>query len=103
MENNNQVRQAPQGNPSNVLVFGILGLVFALSTGILGLIFSIIGLSKANNYISTYGDIANQVRIGKRLSIAGLIVSLVCIAFVALLIVLIVANPDAFKEASRAV
>ena len=48
---------APQGNPTNVLVFGIIGL--ALSTmGIVGLIFSIIALKKANNYIATYGDIA---------------------------------------------
>ena len=76
-----------QGNPTNVLVFGIIGL--ALSTmGVVGLIFSIIALKKANNYIATYGDIANQVRIGRRLAIAGLIVS---IFFTVLYIIMIIA------------
>ena len=71
---------APQGNPTNVLVFGIIGL--ALSTmGIVGLIFSIIALKKANNYIATYGDISNQVRIGRRLAIAGLIVIIIFTIF----------------------
>ena len=72
MDNNNYVQAQPaqaQGSPSNVLVFGILGLAFC-ETGILGIIFSIIGLSKAKNYIATYGDVSNQVRVGKRLSIA---------------------------------
>ncbi|MBQ2357350.1 MAG: zinc ribbon domain-containing protein, partial [Ruminococcus sp.] len=48
---------APQGNPTNVLVFGILGLALS-ELGIVGLIFSIIALKKANNYIATYGDIS---------------------------------------------
>ncbi len=73
-----QQRPAPQGNPTQVLVFGILGLALGLSTGIVGLIFSILGLVKANQYVATYGDIANQVRIGKRLAIGGLIAS-ICI------------------------
>lgn len=102
MENNNQVRQAPQGNPSNVLVFGILGLALGCATGIVGLIFSIIGLSKANNYIETYGDISNQVRIGKRLSIAGVIVSIIMtiliITLIVLLVILAVNYPEDFKK-----
>ena len=59
---------APQGNPTNVLVFGILGLALS-GLGIVGLIFSIIGLKKANNYIATYGNIANQVRIARILEL----------------------------------
>lgn len=75
-------RQAPvaQGNPGKVLTFGILGLAFC-ETGILGLIFSIIGLTKAKNYIATYGPVSGQVRTGKILSTIGLILSIVMIVF----------------------
>ena len=81
---------APQGNPTNVLVFGILGLALS-GLGIVGLIFSIIGLKKANNYIATYGNIANQVRIGRRLAIAGLIVSIIFTIFWLIYIIVIIA------------
>ncbi len=79
---------ASQGNYTQVLVFGILGLALGASTGIVGLIFSILGIRKANEYIATYGDISTQVRIGKRLAIAGLIVSIVMIVLYILLFVL---------------
>lgn len=65
------------GNPSQVLVFGILGLAFGLGGGILGIIFSIIGLTKAKSYIAAYGDVSNQVRTGKKLATAGLIVAII--------------------------
>lgn len=92
---------APQGNPTNVLVFGIIGL--ALSTmGIVGLIFSIIALKKANNYIATYGDIANQVRIGRRLAIAGLIVSIIfTIIYVLIFVAAIVAGTSSGNSSIR--
>ena len=83
--------QQPVGDGSHTkaLVFGILGLAFC-ETGILGLIFSIIGLSKANNYIRNFGNVSNQVRIGKRLSIAGLIVSIVMIVLIVTLVSLLI-------------
>ena len=59
--------------------------------GIVGLIFSIIALKKANNYIATYGDISNQVRIGRRLAIAGLIVSIIFTIFWLIYIIVIIA------------
>ena len=92
---------APQGNPTNVLVFGIIGL--ALSTmGIVGLIFSIIALKKANNYIATYGDISNQVRIGRRLAIAGLIVSIIfTIIYVLIFVAAIVAGTSSGNSSIR--
>ena len=92
---------APQGNPTNVLVFGIIGL--ALSTmGIVGLIFSIIALKKANNYIATYGDISNQVRIGRRLAIAGLVVSIICtIIYVLIFVAAIVAGTSSGNSSIR--
>ncbi len=102
MDNNVRTQQ-PAGNPSKVLVFGILGLAFGLSTGILGLIFSIIGLNMANSYIATYGDISNQVRIGKRLSIAGLIISIcILIVWVVCIIVFVIAaanDPQGLESA----
>lgn len=92
---------APQGNPTNVLVFGIIGL--ALSTmGIVGLIFSIIALKKANNYIATYGDISTQVRIGRRLAIAGLVVSIICtIIYVLIFVAAIVAGTSSGNSSIR--
>ena len=55
--------------------------------GIVGLIFSIIGLKKANNYIATYGNISNQVRIARRLAIAGLVVSIIFTVFYTFIII----------------
>ncbi len=55
------------------------------------MIFSIIALKKANNYIATYGDISNQVRIGRRLAIAGLIVSIIFTIFWLIYIIVIIA------------
>ncbi len=69
-------QQQTLGNPTKVLVLGIVGLALSFM-GIPGLIVSIIGLVQANKYIAQYGNVANQVRIGRRLAIAGLIVGIV--------------------------
>ena len=71
------------------LLHGILGLALS-GLGIVGLIFSIIGLKKANNYIATYGNISNQVRIARILAIAGMIVSIVMIVFWIIYIIAII-------------
>lgn len=84
------------GSPVKVLVFGILSIALA---GIVGLIFSIVTLSKASQYIATYGDIANQVRIGKRLAIVGLILSIAVIALYILLFALAAGGNQAVKTA----
>ena len=60
-------------NPTNVLVFGILSCAFS---GILGLIFGILGLSKAKNFIAMYGQISTKVKVGKILSIIGIVASI---------------------------
>ena len=92
---------APQGNPTNVLVFGILSLALS-ELGIVGLIFSIIGLKKANNYIATYGNISNQVRIGRRLAIAGLVVSIIfTIIYVLIFVAAIVAGTSSGNSSIR--
>lgn len=95
----------PRGNHTQVLVFGILGLALGFGTGIVGLIFSILGISKANKYVAEFGDISNQVRIGKRLSIAGLIVSIIMIVlFIAMVVgfvLLAIYHPEVFEKAAK--
>lgn len=93
----------PQGSPTPVLVFGIISLALC-ETGILGLIFAIIALVKAKNYVNTYGPISTKVTVGRRLAIAGLIVSICFIVFWALFCTLIVvgvvkvaSDPEASK------
>ena len=107
MSNQNNGVQPAQGNPTKVLVFGIIGLALC-ETGLLGLIFSIVGLVQAKNYVKTYGDISNKVRIGKRLSIAGLIISIcmivMWIAIIALIVFAAASDPKGFESAlSKAV
>lgn len=82
-------RPAPQGSPGKVLTFGIIGLAL-FSFGIFGLIFSIIGLSQSSGYQSKYGDVSTQVRIGKILSIVGLILSILMTILWIFIIVMIV-------------
>lgn len=69
-----------QGNPTSVLVWCIVGGALAW-TGIVGLIFSIIGLRKALAYNKQYGPISQQVRIGKIISIIGIVVSSIMTIF----------------------
>ena len=71
---------------SGSLTFGILGLVFAES-GILGIIFSAIGLSKAKKYAAEAGELTGKAKTGKILATLGLvfsIISLVCIIIIAI-------------------
>lgn len=72
----------PMGNPTPVLVWGILGLAFScfFFTGLLGVIFSIIGLTKAKEYNAfTSGGSSRQATIGKILSIVGVVVGAVSV------------------------
>ena len=90
--------QGPLGNPVPVLVWGIVGLSFALSfyLSLLGIIFSFIGLSKSNKYREFTGDApSNMAKIGRRLSIAGIIVGMI---LTVLLTVFVVGMIFAAKE-----
>lgn len=68
----------PTGDsPTKILIFGILSL--ALGSAVIGLIFSIMGMVKANRFIASNGNISKQVSIGKKLAIAVLVISIICL------------------------
>ena len=73
MDNNNP-------NASKALTFGILSLVFSW-TGILGLIFAIVGMKKAKAYAAETGVLAGKAKVGKILSIIGLIGSIFMVLY----------------------
>ena len=83
----------PLGNPTPVLVWGILGLSFALIPYInfLGIIFSCVGLKKANAYnqFTNFAE-SGQARTGRTLSKAGLIVGIICTAIWTAIILFII-------------
>lgn len=81
MDNNNP-------NASKALTFGILSLVFC-GTGILGLIFAIIGMKKAKAYAAETGVLAGKAKVGKILSIIGLVSSIFMLIYWIFAIVLI--------------
>ena len=65
------------GNPTPALVWGILGLAFSLTfyLSFLGIIFSCIGIRKASNYNEfTRSAPSKKAKIGRRLSISGVII-----------------------------
>lgn len=70
--------EAQKSAAIGVLVWGILGLFFALEFPLLGLIFSCIARKKYTEYEHTYGKAKDVAAIGKGLAIAGFIVGLVC-------------------------
>ena len=62
------------------LAFGIVGIALS-ETGLLGLIFSIIALSKNKTYRATYGETTNKTKTGHALGKAGLIISIIMTVF----------------------
>lgn len=76
----------------SILTQGILSLAF-MSTfclSFLGIIFGAIGKGKANAYIARYGETEGKATVGKHLSTAGLISSIVVTAIFVLYFILIV-------------
>ena len=71
--------KGPMGNPTPVLIWGIIGLAFSCSfyLSVLGIIFSIVGLKKAQSYFDFCGTGSNQANIGRKLSKAGIIVGII--------------------------
>lgn len=83
----------PLGDPKPVLVWGILGLAFACTffLSFLGIIFSAVGLKKANAYnqFTNFAE-SGQAKTGRALSKAGLIVGIIMTVLCILYVVLIV-------------
>ncbi len=69
--------EAKKSASIGVLVWGILGLFFALNFSLLGLIFSCVAKKKVAEYERTFGEAKDIAGIGKGLAIAGFIVGLV--------------------------
>ena len=80
MENNNITTK---DTSTKVLVFGILGLAFACSfyLSILGIIFSAIGISQANNFARANGAVFGKAKVGRILSKVGLPLGIVLTVF----------------------
>lgn len=88
--------QQPQqrlGNPTAVLVLGILSLAAGC---LFGLVFGIIGLLQANRYIQTYGPVSKQVRIGKMLSTGGIVYDALVLLFVTVFVTVYVIDRNTF-------
>ena len=77
-------------SPSKVLTWGILGLAFA-GSGLLGLIFSIIGLKNAKLFLAENGALFGQAKVGRILAKVGLILSIVMMVFWLIYIIAIIA------------
>ncbi len=85
----NTTRERPLGNPTPILVFGILSLAFALELPPLGVVFGIIALVKAGKYFAFVGyPGAGQARTGKGLAKAGVIVGAIMTVLIIVFIVL---------------
>ena len=69
----------------NLLVFGILSLVF--SECILGLVFAIIGRKKGKAYIAQGGTLTGASKVGFILSKVGLIFSIIAIVVIVIVAV----------------
>ena len=79
MENNNITTK---DTSKKVLVFGILGLFFSCSVflSILGIIFSAIGISQADNFARANGAVFGKAKAGSILAKVGLPVGIVITA-----------------------
>ena len=80
------------GLQNKVLIFGIIALAAALSSGlsILGIIFGIIAMSKAKEYVNYMGERPGRVSLGRGLGKAGLIVGIAMTVFWIFYIVIMV-------------
>ncbi len=82
----------PHPKPTNVLVWGILGLAFACTWvfSFLGIIFSAVAKSKAKAYLRSGAAYSTQVKVGKNLATGGLIAGIILSVFWVLYIFIIV-------------
>ena len=79
------MEQSVSDRPSmiSLLIWGALGLYFALNLPLLGLIFSCIARKKVETYEASYGTVTGIGNVGKNLAKAGFIVGIVFTAILA--------------------
>ena len=91
---NNRANDAEKNElGKSILTQGILSLVF-MSTfclSFLGIIFGAIGKGRANAYIARYGETEGKATVGKHLSTAGLITSIIVTAIAFLYVIVLLA------------
>ena len=88
---------AAAGNPEeekSCLITGILAAAFSCTffLSFLGIVFGPMGLSKAKNYLNTYGTYPVKVRIGKYLSIGGLAFGIFMTVYFAIYLIAFIAG-----------
>ena len=71
------------GKAGDILKYGILGLAFGVTffLSFLGIIFSAIAKSKISDYVTMYGATEGKAAVGRGLSTAGMIVSIILTVF----------------------
>lgn len=77
-------------NTTQILVFGILALALAGSTGIVGIIFGILTKKKVNEYLGLGGQLTGKAKVGSILGKVGLILGIVMTVFWAIYITVII-------------
>lgn len=77
-------------NTTQILVFGILALALAGSTGIVGIIFGILTKKKVNEYLGLGGTLTGKAKVGSILGKVGLILGIVMTVFWAIYITVII-------------
>lgn len=73
---------------TNILVMGIIAVATAITVwfGFLGIIFGAIGLTKAKKFTEDCGQLYGKAKVGKYLSLGGLIAGCVVTAYIAIYI-----------------
>ena len=84
-----------QNNQPNLLVFGILSIVF---TSIVGIILGAIGRSKGKKYIQADGTLTGSAKVGYILSKIAFVLGIISLVCYAIIIVACIASPE-FRSA----
>lgn len=81
----------------NTLTLGILSIVFASITGIVGIILGAIGRKKGKEFLAQGGELTGASKVGFILSKVGVILGIISTIFIVLYIILIAAGAVAYN------
>lgn len=74
----------------NTLTLGILSIVFASITGIVGIILGAIGRKKGKEFLAQGGELTGASKVGYILSLVGLILGIICTILLVIYVVVVV-------------